>query len=728
MKHIAFALALFSFSANTLLAQLHNRGAVIKIASGTAMLSVNGIANANGGQLTVDGTLSTPASLQNTASATLQGDGQYYIGGNWTNDAVFNAGSSTVNFEGTQTSTVTSGAATFYNITLNKAGDNDLLLADHLDVSNTLSFQAADNYIVLGDYNLRVENMLGYAATRYVRTTGAGSLRRNVGAVPVVFPVGNTAYNPATLTNAGTPDEFRLQVTDSIQSGGFSGSALTANAVGRTWFIEEAMPGGSDLGLELQWNGDEEWSGFDRSMAYISNFDAGIWNQQPVGPASGADPYSLSRMGITSLAPFAIFGNNFQPTVTISGQILWKGDGVAGVQNATVAFSGDLNGTASTAAAGNYTGTLAGNGNLTISPSKNTNRLNGITVGDALAIQQFLAGSATIDDPYVWIAMDVDRDNTISTFDALLIKQMLLNNPQSATYFNTSWRFVPKDYQPALPPWGFPEQINLTGVTANQSQQDFYGVKIGDLIEVFADPANFNGSSNDAEPLVWRVQDRMLEAGQDIQVTFTADFHENVAAFQFGLRFDPQYLELEDVEQLAALPLDDDHFGLFETHLGELRAVWAHHDGFELPHGSEVFHLHFKVLQSGVKLSAVLGLDEALLPGLVYNNQQESNVVQLFFTPISAINSPKKEVLQFDNWPNPFAHTTTVRFNLPEACRAQLRVLDESGRELWRQWKNYTAGYQQEQVQLEGAISGTLLCELTTPWGTTVCKMIASND
>ncbi|MCB0574947.1 MAG: hypothetical protein KDC61_10325, partial [Saprospiraceae bacterium] len=331
MKHIAFTLALFIASGNPLPAQLQNKGAVIKISGNTALTATNGIVNFDGGLITVDGTLRTSVSLINTTGATLQGDGQYHIGGNWINDATFVSGASTVSFEGAQNSTVISGNAAFYNITLNKTGGNNLLPADHLDISNTLDFQAAGNYVVLSNHNLRVDDILGYDATRHVRTTGAGFLIRSVKDDPVVFPVGNTAYNPATLANAGTADEFRIRVTNGVLSGGVSGSELTANAVGRSWFVEETIPGGSDLTLQLQWNGDEELGGFDRSMAYISNFGAGIWNQQPFDAASGVDPYSLSRSDISSLSPFAVLGSSFQPTIDISGQILWKGDGVTGV-------------------------------------------------------------------------------------------------------------------------------------------------------------------------------------------------------------------------------------------------------------------------------------------------------------------------------------------------------------------------------------------------------------
>lgn len=707
-----------------LIAQLNNQGVFVNIASGTTVVANNGVINANGGTITVEGTLTTPADLTNTSGATLQGNGQYNVSGNWTNSATFNAGTSTVTFEGTQNSTVSSGGSSFYNVALNKTGGNNLLLGDNMAVSNSLEFQAANNYVVLGDYNLQVVDIIGYDASRHVRTTGAGFLARTVDGSPALFPVGNSAYNPAILTNAGTSDQYRVRVSDAVLSNGFSGSAYTANAVDRSWVVEEGTPGGSDLTMELQWNGSEELPGFDRTMSYVSHFDAGTWDNQTSSAAAGTGPFTQTRTGITSLSPFAVLGNTFIPTIDILGRIIWKGDGDTGVKDATVTASGDLNGMAVSDVVGDYSMTFAGNGDVSLVPSKTINLLNGVDIGDKLAIQQHLVGLNTINDPYAQIAMDINRDNSISTFDAVIISQALLNNPLAFNYFNISWRFVPKNFVLSLPPWGFPEQIDLIGVTGNQTDQDFYGVKIGDVVATFANPANFGAGM---KPLVWRVQDHMLEAGQMLEVSFNADYLENLAACQFALQFDPQYLALESVEPLTALPMSTDNFGLFQVQQGKVRTIWSQPQGLELPAGSEVFRLRFKALESGVLLSTVLGLDETVLPGLAYNRNLEHAPVQMYYDASTATGTPANAVTMFDAWPNPFVQTTTVRFNLPEACKAQLRVFDASGRELLQMDKNYPAGNQQEPIRLEG-MSGTLVCELTTPWGTQRLKLITAKQ
>lgn len=701
-------------------AQFSNLGGAVHITSGSAIKALDGVVNTIGGTLTVDGILSTPVHLTNTAGATLQGDGQYHIGGDWTNDATFNSGASTVTFDGDQNSTVASGGAAFYKVNLNKTAA-DLLLADNMNVVNTLDFQAAENYVVLGDFNLQAGDMLGYEASRYVRTTGAGFLLRTVGASPVIFPVGNSAYNPAILTNSGTSDQFRVRVANNVLNGGFSGSAYLTDAVSRSWFVEENIPGGSDLTLSLQWNGNEELTGFDRSMAYISHFDGGSWDNQATSSAGGADPYTLNRTGITTLSPFAVLSGSFQPTVDILGRILWKGDGILGVNNATVTVSGDLNGLTTSDVNGDYSLTLAGNGNLSIVPAKQINLLNGVNAGDALAIQQHLVNINTISDPYIHIAMDVNRSNSISTFDALLIKQALLNNPLALNIFNKSWRFVPKAYPLALPPWGFPEQIDLTGITGNQSDQDFYGVKIGDVIATFANPANFG--SGGMTPLVLRVQDHALEAGQELAVTFAADYLQNIAAFQFALQFEPQYLELLEIEPLAALPLNTDNFGLLGVQLGAIQAIWSQANGLDLPGGSELFRLHFKTLKSGALLSAALHLEETILPGLTFNNILKHAPVELRYSPVTAAGAPAETIQLYEAWPNPFVNTTNIRFCLPEACTAQLRVLDANGREVFHTERFFPAGIHLEELKFNDLPAGVLYCELVSPFGILTKKM-----
>ncbi|MBK8966650.1 MAG: hypothetical protein IPM36_08185 [Lewinellaceae bacterium] len=720
MKKFLFIINCLGLLAGNVQAQLQNQSSYIRISGGSYLVAQNGVINANSATLTNDGTLTTPANLSNTTGATLQGNGQYHIGANWSNTATFNAGTSTVSFEGDQHSTVTSGGGAFYLLVLNKSGGNNLLLADDMEVGNNLDFQATDNYVVLGNNNLEVADLSGYDASRHVRTDGTGSLARNVGATPVDFPVGNSSYNPATLTNAGTPDFYLVRVSDAVLSGGNTGSPITADAVGRGWFVEENTAGGSDLNLTLQWNGAEELASFDRTNAYIAHFLASSWDTQPTASATGADPYTLSRSGITSLSPFAVFDGDFSALIDISGIIRWEHDGASGVKDANVALTGDDTDSDITPIAGTYTLVAANGSNFTVTPTKNINKLNGITVADATAIQQHVTGINPITSPYKQVAADVNKSNSITTFDASVINQALLGNPAALAQFKTSWRFVPVTHTMALPPWGFPEKISLAGVSGSAPGQDFWGIKTGDVVDVYANPANLIPHP----PLVLRANDAILEAGQELSVTFRADQFADLAAWQFALLFDPERLELTGIEPNSQMPLTAEHFGLYNIAEGVIRAAWAQAVGISLHDAEVVFSVKFNVLQSGGKLRDALSLDETSLPAYAYNSALEESGVALVYDQASSVVAGSGLALGLDIWPNPFVGHATARFFLPEPCMAQLRVVDATGRELWRVRKNCPSGWQQEAIRLDG-MTGALVCELTTPLGTERVQIVA---
>jgi hypothetical protein len=174
--------------------------------------------------------------------------------------------------------------------------------------------------VVLNNHNL----FLGPAATStgagpnsYVQTNLAGGLVQEVTLLNKYFPVGNKAFNPVTLKNTLVADIFTVRVEDAVLTLGDIGVPFTQKVVARTWQISEAVPGAVNLEITVQWNGNEELS-FDRTSCYLSHFTGGAWDIAPSGPASGGNPYTISRSGITSLSPFAVFGDLLLPVELVS--------------------------------------------------------------------------------------------------------------------------------------------------------------------------------------------------------------------------------------------------------------------------------------------------------------------------------------------------------------------------------------------------------------------------
>jgi hypothetical protein len=409
--------------------------------------------------------------------------------------------------------------------------------------------------------------------------------------------------------------------------------------------------------------------------------------------------------------------------LTISGSIIWEHDGVSGVNNATVNVTGAGSGSDVSDTNGDYEVNIpSGTGNFTVKPVKSINKLNGLTSADVTAIQKHVTFIELLPAPFKRIAADVNKSNTITTMDATLINQALLGNPAAMNQI-TSWRFVPDTYVFPNPnvPWGFPEQINLTGVTGNTSGHDFKGIKLGDVVSTWANPANFGAG----EPMVLRVQDQVLQAGQEVSIDFHVDQFADLNSFQFALYFDPEQLALLEIEPLGGLPVSMGNFGTFNIDGGELRVVWAQASPIMITEAAQLFRLRFQALETGALLRNVLQLNEDVLPAYAYNSAYEESGVQLRFVETSATTNPDQAAgLHLEAWPNPFAESTLLRFNLPQDGEAELRVFDAAGRVLFSKKQYYSAGSYSETFQAEAAPAGVWFAEIRSASGNLVLPLI----
>jgi photosystem II stability/assembly factor-like uncharacterized protein len=452
---------------------------------------------------------------------------------------------------------------------------------------------------------------------------------------------------------------------------------------------------------------------------------AGTFNPAVAGAGTHTITYTYTDgNGCTGSCTFTIAVS--EGGSAISGNILWEQDMGFGVNLATVTLSGDQSGSATTNTSGFYSLTYTAGANFNVTPVKNINKLNGVTVADASAIQQHVANISPLPAPFKRIAADVNKSNSITTLDATVINQALLGNPAALAQIKTSWRFVPSSYTFPNPnaPWGFSEKIVLTGVSGDLPGQDFKGIKIADVVTTFANPANFG----EGEPFVLRTNDRELQEGDVFTVEFSADPMADLAAFQLCLAFDPAQLQFAGIEPLTGLPLSEAHFGTYDAAQGEVRVVWAQETGLAIKEAVPVFRLTLRAMQSGAKLSDLLYLGEDILPGKAYNAALEESGIRLVFEQVTTT-TDEATALEFrllPNRPNPFGRNTVIDFVLPEACEAQMRVFSTDGREILRMSKHYPAGPNAELIQLDPADpKGILYYELITPFGALIRKMIS---
>ncbi|MCP4440041.1 MAG: T9SS type A sorting domain-containing protein [Aureispira sp.] len=273
---------------------LVNNNTTLKINAGVDLRVENGaIRNSNSGTIANDGNIYLDNDFVQNTGATYTGGGLSWL---W--------------FEGGSNQNIT-GDAPLSVTQLRVENGNRLILGNTVNVSQTVDLMFNGD-IELGAHDLIVAPagvITNYNANNYIITNGTGSLQQEAGASNLVYPVGNSIYNPATINNSGTVDNISVRVVDQVQTGYPVGGVETAGVVSKAWFLEEETVGGSDVSLTLQWDTADELAGLDRSVSGISHWDVIAWDRSPTWTNAtnvGGTSWTQTRTGITSFSPFAI--------------------------------------------------------------------------------------------------------------------------------------------------------------------------------------------------------------------------------------------------------------------------------------------------------------------------------------------------------------------------------------------------------------------------------------
>jgi uncharacterized repeat protein (TIGR01451 family) len=251
--------------------------------------------------------------------------GKLSVAGNWVNNGIFTCGTGEVIFieEGYHTIGGTVSVNAFYDFRMNKPADGPTKSVAYLLKQATI---AGKMTLDIGLFDINVfsidmddREVIGGSNASYVRTSDVGFLRRYVGSAYdnmqsgyVRFPVGRSNFNQARLNNSGTSDKFSVRLFDNVSDDSEEASPTTAlPVVVRTWIIDEQTTGGSDVDMQLYWNGtitlrDEELNAFDYNTAYIAHYDASSPTWENKGGSAPSGPGYAQQNGITSFSPFTI--------------------------------------------------------------------------------------------------------------------------------------------------------------------------------------------------------------------------------------------------------------------------------------------------------------------------------------------------------------------------------------------------------------------------------------
>jgi len=171
----------------------------------------------------------------------------------------------------------------------------------------------------------------------------------------------------------------------------------------------------------------------------------------------------------------------------------------------------------------------------------------------------YILGITQFDSPYKYIAADVNKSGSITAFDMVQLRQLILN---ITTEFpgNDSWRFVDASHEftaANAAAENFSEFYTINTLAGNMENVDFVGVKVGDVNGnakanslLGAETRSTNGA------LTLTAADRFVEAGETVTVAFTAADIANAQGYQFTLNFAGQNAKIgEGVAKAANMQL-----------------------------------------------------------------------------------------------------------------------------------------------------------------------------
>ncbi len=406
-------------------------------------------------------------------------------------------------------------------------------------------------------------------------------------------------------------------------------------------------------------------------------------------------------------------GGGGNPLVNLGGAIADENN--SAVNNVTVNLSGQSTGSVLTNTNGvyNFPSIPAGN-DVTVTPAKDTDPLNGVTTFDLVLISKHILGIQLLNSPYKIIAADANKSNSVTTFDLVEIRKLILQITPNFTN-NTSWRFVKKSHvfpNPANPfAQQFPEVVNINDIAASTLNADFVAVKIGDVngsaatnLTAGNDDRNMNGS------FVLNTDDRFVQNGEVVTVEFkAADL--DIFGYQFTLNFDKNSLEM--VELLPGLAKEE-NFGFTLLDKGAITASWNGDAD-----NNTMFSVVFRATASG-QLSNMVSVNSRFTTAEAYKANGDLMDVQLTFNGNNA-----NGFALYQNTPNPFKGETVVGFNLPEAGAAKLTISDVSGKILNVIEGDFAKGYNEVRLNSNDLPSyGVLYYTLKTATETATKKMV----
>jgi hypothetical protein len=324
---------------------------------------------------------------------------------------------------------------------------------------------------------------------------------------------------------------------------------------------------------------------------------------------------------------------------------------------------------------------------LVLKAAKNNDvsKVNGVSVLDIVLIQNHILQRTLLNSPYKIIAADVNRSGTLTAFDLLYIKRLILGIDTTFPG-NTLWAFADSNYTFPNPANPFPYKDSFSYTSANlqsnRTNQTFIGMKLGDV--------NYDWNYLQLRPVpaedVTFYHDDVQPEGNTIRIPVKVKNLKDLLGMQFTLKYNSAVLRFSAIEN-NRLNLK---YGNTRSGEGLLSFIWS--DERNLPASLSDYAVLMELVfeKTGEFSSEDIQLVNTIAPIEAWDkNYRKHNIIK---GRGSIFNSTKPGTPGWTVSPNPSTGNVVVSLTLQKAQSVELFLSSADGRVL-KSWKqSFAAG------------------------------------
>lgn len=313
--------------------------------------------------------------------------------------------------------------------------------------------------------------------------------------------------------------------------------------------------------------------------------------------------------------------------------------------------------------------------NYQIRPEKRDLPFLGTSTLDMLFVQRHVLRLDTLDTPYKIIAADVSGNQEISIVDIIVMRRMILGIVDEWND-GVEWKFVDASssfFDPSKP-WPFDRTIEIQNASISSCQNDFIGIKIGDVDNSFE---ALETRSNEAQTLQYT---RSQTSHGSTIYSFSLQESSTVFGFQFSL---------DDIEdeglQIRSDVIDINHDHIYAEN-ENVNISWTNPYGQSINTGEILFTIEID------QTKTELQLNENGLKSEVYSGKNiDSKTLRL-----EQLQNPIQSQLSIT--PNPFTNNVFVQLDTKQLSTIEVNIFTIDGQRLWNLTDQYPKGNHQIKI------------------------------